>query len=321
MKKLIPIMIAAAMIIVVFAATDSGSEASLTGTYVNGNPASYGMTVDEPNAHWKYDSDGLTITGDSIFDGKVTEGTTSYCIYDPVGPLNIILDADLTITAYDDSSMNITLAIYSAGDINITGSGKLTIKHDGEGRIDQGLTAASSITIDGPTVEILSGADITASQAEWGSAFNMNSGKLNLIGSGTMSAENVYIRGGAITIDPSCGLIRNQISATSDHGAVKIEMTGGKISFANCTADDSIIIALGQTFTIDMHDAGGKNWEVDDYRIKAVNDGPVTIEIYHNLTFLGMKVHHDDMPVVVVISAITSIVVLGSIAIVYLRKH
>ena len=61
MKKLIPFMIAAAMIIVVFAATDSGSEATLTGTYVNGNPATYGMTVDEPNAHWKYDSDGLTI--------------------------------------------------------------------------------------------------------------------------------------------------------------------------------------------------------------------------------------------------------------------
>ena len=323
MRKLIPVMLAAAMIFVVFAATDTGSEASLTGTYINGQSANYSTVVDQPNEHWKYDSSGLTITGDSIFNNTAADGTTAYCIYDPVGPLNIILDADLTITAYDDTPGNTTLAIYSAGDINITGTGKLIINHNDESHhIYQGLTAADSITIDGPSVEISSSFDITASQVGWGSSFNMNGGSLNLIGSGTIDAESVYIRGGTITIDPSCGSERNQITAYSVHATTnKIEMTGGKITFASAKANDSLLIALGDSPVIDLHEATGKNWEKDDYRIKAVSDGPVTIEIRHNLRFMGMEVHHDDMPVVVAISAITAIVVLASITVLYLRRH
>ncbi len=280
MKKLIPVMIAAALLVVVFAVSDTDSEASLPGTYVNGQVATYATVVDEPNEHWKYDSSALTITGDSVFDKYTTDGTTSYCIYDPTGPLNLVLNADLTITAYDETALNITLAIYSGGSITISGPGKLTINHGTDGHhIDQGLTAAGSITIDGPSVEILSGADIIASQAEWGSAFTMKSGSLNLIGSGTIDAENVFIKGGIIYIESSCGLMRDQITAYSLHKTTNtIEMTGGTVTFANVKADASLLLALGDSYSLDMHGAGGSNWVQDDYMIKAVSDGSVTIK-------------------------------------------
>ena len=320
MKKLIPIMIAAAMVVVLFAAADTGSEASehYIGIHINGESVNNWKEVDKENEHWKYDSHGLTITGDTIFENYVPVtylgNTNSYCIY--FNNLNLILEADLTIIAPDTSGVYST-AVFSIHDITITGSGKLTIKANGEYDVKVGLNAGNNITIDGPTVEICATNEIYAGQWDI-SSFNMNSGELNLTGGGELMASSIFIRGGTINM-----LSGGCLTAYNDQGEARIEMTGGKIYFANVTdVNWSILYATSmKSCVIDLHDASGDNWVADDHSVKAVSNGPVTIEVRQNFNFMGMNIHHDDMPVVVSIASITTIIIIGSIVTLYLRRH
>lgn len=286
MKRIIPIMIVATMLFAVFIViTDTESEATIAGTYINGQSAYYGMEVDNENEHWKYDRDGLRITGDSVFSNTVKDGNTAYCICgEDFSTLKIILDADLLINAYDTDSSTVTLAVYTSGNITITGSGKLTIKYSGSEHsyIYQGLTAGENILIDGPTVEIWSDYDVTASQFT-GYSFTMNSGELNLFGSGTVTADNIYIRGGTINVNACTGSIRDVIYAYSMTGDATLEMTGGVINFFNKDKgnDPSILSSLGgKSSNLKLHDAAGTNWKMgdEDWYAVAIESGPVTVE-------------------------------------------
>ena len=323
MKKLIPIMIAATMIVVVFAAADTGSEASenYIGIHINGESVNNWKEVDKENEHWKYDSHGLTITGDTIFDNYVTVKDQfgsyySYCIY--FNSLNLILEADLTIIAPDyNPEVSSEWAVYSIHDITITGSGKLTIKANGEDVVHHGLNAGYNISIDGPTVEICATNEIIADYWDI-SSFNMNSGELNLTGGGQLRASSIIIRGGTINVLTGDGCL----TAYNDQGEARIEMTGGKIYFANVTEGNFILFTVSmKSRVIDLHDASGDNWVADDHSVKAVSNGPVTIEVRQNFNFMGINIRHDDMPVVVSIVTVTTIIIIGSIVALYLRRH
>ena len=285
MKKLIPIIIAITMILSIFIIVDSDSDAEIYGSYVNGQEVSYGTEVNKENEHWRYDEHGLTITGDTVFEGTVRDGLTAYCIYKGGfgDTLNIILNADLLIKACDEDLDSTTLAIYTPGSISISGPGSLTIDHgDPERHIYQGLTAGDNVTINGSMVTICTNFDITASQLGWGTSFTMNNGELNLIGSGTIMADNIYIKGGTINVNGVTGSVRNNLSAYSDHGGSTFEMTDGVINFANVSRnnDNPILSAMGTASSnLNLHNATGKNWKItDDHFVDAIKDGPVTIE-------------------------------------------
>lgn len=303
MKKIIPIMIATTMVLTaIVAVTDTDSDADFPGTYINGQLATNGTIVDKDNEHWAYFDDGMIITGTTVFSGFIKNGDTSYCIYDgDGGTLNLILNGDLTINAFDPDLDAVTLAIYTSGSLHITGSGKLTIKCDDEFRnIYQGLTAGENITIKDGEIEIWSDIDVTASQVGWDTSFTMSGGELNLFGSGTINAENVYIKGGKININSSCGTVRNRIAAYSDHGESTLEMTGGYVKFTNVrmSTDNPLMSSTGNGVShFDVHDADGTNWTInEDNNLDAIEDGDVTVmfdkSIHNSIT------KHSDEPVV-----------------------
>ena len=79
LRKIVPIVIAVAMLSVVFAAADA--DAYDTGTYINGQYVSGDCSKDEGTEHWTYKGNTLTITADSVFDLAFTDGDQAYCIY------------------------------------------------------------------------------------------------------------------------------------------------------------------------------------------------------------------------------------------------
>lgn len=274
LRKIVPIVIAAAMLSVVFAAADA--DAYDTGTYINGQYVSGDCSKDEGTEHWTYKGNTLTITADSVFDLAYSDEEYAHCIYNGGlnYPLNIVLNADLVVSGHGTEYVD-NVGIYSVGAITITGTGKLTVRSsDPDNHYDEGITSDDSITIDGPTVEIDTCADLNASTSFRDTSFTMKSGTLNLIGSGSIYAGSINISGGTINVNGVRGSIQNQLSTWLDSG--NVDISGGAVNFAKCNKGDWIIIAL-EKGSVNVHGAQGTNWKQDGNHMYAVADGPVTI--------------------------------------------
>lgn len=330
MRKIIPVLIAAAMLVIVFSAVGTDAAATDGGLYINGRTIneSREMTVDEGTEHWTYvySSNTLTINADSIFSKVYTEEElpgkiTSYGIMDETfRGFNLVLNADLKITGYNDTSGAMNLAIYTAGTLTISGSGKLTIDHgDPDHHYDQGLTSNGDININGATLEICTKDDLYAGVGGGGS-FNMNAGELNLVGSGTACGDNVNIRNGTINVDGKMGTIRNSIYAKGDDA--NFQMTGGAVNFANVSPKgDSIMHATGfNSSTLDLHGAKGTNWEIkEDTYVMAIEDGSASIVIYNS--YHPAELELDEEPMYIVVGAVAFVALAMLCAMVFHRKN
>lgn len=313
MRRIVPILVAAAMIIsvsVVILTDEDSAAVNEHGMYINGHEITDLIYhVDEGTEHWTYEfsTGNLTIEADSVFSSYCYidngyETPASYGIYQGGGGgVNIILNGNLLIEGLSDEPGAERVGIYTVGEVTVSGSGKLTIKSAStEHHFNEGITANGSININSGTVEIHSGSDLYSIDGD----FHMNGGELDLVGSGSATGESVYITGGTINIDGSTGSTRNVVYAKGDHGAT-FDMTGGSINFANCTSGQQLLysISMWGSETLNLHGATGKNWVVhEDHFVDAVNDGPASITI--NSSLYDEKKDLDDNIVIGVVAAV-----------------
>ena len=235
MKKVIPIVIAAAMLMVVFAAGDS--DATVDSLWVNGHE----VTGDTENAgeHWSYvaSTNTLTLSGVNFTAEKYdADRYTSGCIFDGRdGTLKIVLSGENTIAAPEGShEVN---GIFVSDSVEISGSGSLAISApDGNG-----IMAFHSITLKSGTVTMNGCATFGLFAA---GAYPLEKGVVNIQG-GTLNLGNDHIdvNGSVAMSGGTINFNGGPMMDILDINGGDFVMTGGTINIASSAADDLLINA------------------------------------------------------------------------------
>lgn len=241
MKKIIPIMIAAAMLFagcIIF--LDNDSDAIDDGFWVNGHEVTGDTTTYSESEHWTYTASSKTLTLNGVTFTNCHSDGAEYAspIYDGRNDgtaLKIVLNGENVISGHVAGPE--CDGIYSDGDIEISGTGSLTINPDPAGdHYSNGIYVSGNLTIRGGT--------ITVSQATmfdlWpaanymrGAKFRMEGGTVNLNGGGDLDANgDIIMSGGTIN---TTGVI----SATSS----TFTFTGGLVKNESMAVDDILVRA------------------------------------------------------------------------------
>lgn len=251
MKRIIPVIIATALLCVVF--TADTVDADTTYMFINGHT----VTGDETNTEegWSFNVSSRTLTlnnatlDDALYSSNVThvDSTIYYCLN---GTFNIVLIGDSTIDAVDGPGW-FYYAIYAERTVTISGDGSLTINAggaDGTGI----YSYRGDVTITGGEIVIDADCGIHAENVMDG------------------DGGHVYItRGSICTNGPIIGYSC-------------LDMTGGSLTVSGMAADEA---AVSFEDTVDLHGATTVNATVTAKQIKATEAGSVEIFFPHTVTY------------------------------------
>ena len=281
MKKLLPLMIAAAMICALFTISFAANDVDATtdaGLYLNGN------LVTEPTGDgWSYNSGTKTLTleGANFTTAHTESGgytTSAPLYYGDEDTLKIVLVGNNnSITGIGTGDEN--CGIYVRGSLEISGTGSLTVNNTSYG---VGIMAVNHLTILGGNITSISGPgqfDVHVAATEEENGFLMSGGTLHLSGSGNMD-----VNGGA-GIKITGGLIESEGGILASIGGPGIdgpfEIAGGQVIVHNATADGNIAFGSRNTESTDplmiTHDAPLNNAVQDGNALKAITAGDASI--------------------------------------------
>ena len=257
MKKLIPIMIAAAMLCVVFVAADT--DAADPGTlWINGHEVTTDTTNDAE--HWSYVASTNTITLNGVALSSTHDFNPGWgTIVSPIlytgttGTLNIVLVGSNTLGVANPSANTYGIFLNGAG-LNISGSGSLVIEEGCTNGIN-GSDNGNDITIDGGDITI--GALKSAgSSAIYGTNIIVNAGIIRCVGSIT-GEDSAEMTGGCmiITVNGDGMFTFGACNDSFDiHGAFVDNGTIQSLTVASIAAGDVIISHMnGKTVTFNVN--------------------------------------------------------------------
>ena len=277
MKKAIPIIVAAAMVIAMFAAADADADPD-PGLYLNGE-----LVTGTSGDGWTYDSGTKTLT---LSGANFTAAHTESSGYSSSGAIYYGNDDTLKIVLNGDGNSVTGLGggyekcgIYSAGGLEFSGTGSITISNDS---YSNGIMAGKNLTIKGGTITSSVGGnfDAAVSGTTATCGFLMAGGVLKLNGTGILDVNGgagVKITGGLLQAKEVTA-----IGGPENDGP--FEISGGKIEFSDCVADG--ILAFGSRNTgstaplLITHDAPMENCYIDGNSLKSTAAGNASIGTY-----------------------------------------
>ena len=235
MKKIIPIMIAAAMLFAgCIVVLDTDVEADPDNYLYIGDHQITGST--DSGTGWSFSGDTLTLTGATIATYHTDGDDHTAAIYDgrSTGTLKIVLTGENRLTGAEGGVTD-RCGIWINHPVEFSGSGSLEVNGD----YTTGILTTDSMTVKGGTITITNTIDNAFDI--WASALpardgtlQIDGGTINLNSTGTLDVNGqVTIHGGTINSVGNADVDRTIIGVTGNGVTAVLTMDGGMINVSS----------------------------------------------------------------------------------------